>query len=281
MDLGIPSVPVFRKDTTDRNRTSPFAFTGNKFEFRMLGSSQNIALPNTVLNTAVAESFRQFADVLENADNFDTALAKLIQDTFKKHKRILFDGNGYSAEWKEEAAARGLANLPTSVDAYKTFMSPKNVALFSSLGVMSETEMRSREEIYFENYAKIINIEALTMVVMASRDYIPAVERYVAQIADAAAKKMVVCPEISCDVERNIITRLSNSLAKTYGAVEKLTREEEIAASIADAKSRAVYYAENVIPVMNDLRAAVDEMEILTASDLWPVPTYGDMMFRV
>ena len=247
----------------------------------MLGSSQNIALPNTVLNTAVAESFRQFADVLENAKNFDTALAKLIQETFKNHKRILFDGNGYSADWEKEAAARGLANLPTSVDAYKTFMSDKNVALFSSLGVMSETEMRSREEIYFENYAKIINIEALTMIVMASRDYIPAVERYVAQIADAAAKKMSVCPELSCDVERNIVTRLSNSLAKTYDAVQKLTAEEEIAASISDAKSRAVYYAEKVIPVMNDLRAAVDEMEILTASDLWPVPTYGDMMFRV
>ena len=281
MDLGIPTVPVFRKDTTDRNRTSPFAFTGNKFEFRMLGSSQNIALPNTVLNTAVAESFRQFADVLENAKHFDTSLAKLIKETFKKHKRILFDGNGYSADWKKEAAARGLANLPTSVDAYKTFMSEKNVALFSSLGVMSEAEMRSREEIYFENYAKIINIEALTMIVMASRDYIPAVERYIAQIADAAAKKMAVCEDISCGVEKEIITRLTNSLTKTYASIELLKLEETNASSIADAKSRASYYAEKVIPVMDELRAAVDEMEVLTASDLWPVPTYGDMMFRV
>jgi glutamine synthetase len=234
-----------------------------------------------VLNTAVAESFRQFADVLESAKNSDTALAKLIKDTFKKHKRILFDGNGYSPEWEKEAAKRGLANLPTSVDAYKTFMSEKNVALFSSLGVMSETEMRSREEIYFENYAKIINIEALTMTVMASRDYIPAAERYVAQIADAAAKKMAVCPDVSCNTEKDIITRLSNSLSKTYDATQKLSAEEQAAASIADAKERALYYAEKVIPVMNDLRAAVDEMEVLTASDLWPVPTYGDMMFRV
>ena len=155
------------------------------------------------------------------------------------------------------------------------------MALFSSLGVMSEAEMRSREEIYFENYAKIINIEALTMIVMASRDYIPAVERYVAQIADAAAKKMAICQEISCGVEKNIVTRLSNGLSKTYNAIENLTREETVAASIADVKERAVYYAEKVIPVMNELRTAVDEMEVLTASDLWPVPTYGDMMFRV
>jgi glutamine synthetase len=146
---------------------------------------------------------------------------------------------------------------------------------------MSEAELRSREEIYFENYAKIINIEALTMIVMASRDYIPAVERYIAQVADAAAKKMAVCEGISCGLERDIITRLTNSLTKTYAAIELLKSEETIAASIADAKERATYYAEKVIPVMDDLRSAVDEMEVLTASDLWPVPTYGDMMFRV
>ena len=160
-------------------------------------------------------------------------------------------------------------------------MSDKNIELFSSLGVMSETEMRSREEIYFENYAKIINIEALTMIVMASRDYIPAVERYIAQVADTAAKKMAVCPDISCGVEKEIITRLTNSLTKTYATIELLKCEETTAASIADVKERAPYYAEKVIPVMDELRAAVDEMEILTASDLWPVPTYGDMMFRV
>ena len=281
MDLGVPTVPVFRKDTTDRNRTSPFAFTGNKFEFRMVGSSQNIAMPNTVLNTAVAESFRQFADVLEKADDFDTAVAGLIKQTFQAHHRILFDGNGYSEEWEKEAAERGLSNLKTSVDAYKAFMEPKNVELFSSLGVMSEAEMRSREEIYFENYSKIVNIEALTMIVMASRDYIPAVETYVAQIADVAAKKMTVCPEVSCAVEKDIIRRLSSLNATAYRAVERLRRVETEAASIENARDRAECYCTRVIPVMNELRAAVDEMETLTSSKLWPVPTYGDMMFRV
>ncbi len=284
MDLGIPSVPVFRKDTTDRNRTSPFAFTGNKFEFRMLGSSQNIALPNTVLNTAVAESFRQFADVLEStedAEDLDKTVARLIKETFAAHKRIIFDGNGYSEEWQKEAAARGLFNLRTSVDAYKTFMDPKNVALFSSMGVMSETEMRSREEIYFENYSKIVNIEALTMIVMSSRNYIPAVETYIGQIADSAAKKKAVCKGISCAVEEEIVTRLSDLVAKAYRTTETLKAEEALAAGIADARERAEYYCEKVLPLMQELREAVDSMEVLTASDLWPVPTYGDLMFRV
>ena len=281
MDLGIPSVPVFRKDTTDRNRTSPFAFTGNKFEFRMLGSSQNIAMPNTVLNTAVAEIFRQFANTLETAENFDTAVAKLIKETFSAHRRILFDGNGYSEDWEKEAARRGLSNLRTSVDAYKTFMDPKNVALFSSLGVMSEVEMRSREEIYFENYAKIINIEALTMIVMASRDYIPAVEGYIAQIADTATKKMAVCGEASCDVEKSIISRLSEWNSKAFHTVERLREAETEAASIVGAKERAECYCNRVLPLMEELRQAVDAMETLTASKCWPVPTYGDMMFRV
>ncbi len=281
MDLGIPSIPVFRKDTTDRNRTSPFAFTGNKFEFRMLGSSQNIAMPNTVLNTAVAESLRQFADTLEGAINFDVAVAKLIKDTFVAHQRILFDGNGYSEDWEKEAVRRGLLNLKTSVDAYKTFMDPKNVRLFTSLGVMSESEMRSREEIYFENYSKIVNIEALTMIVMASRDYIPAVESYIAQIADVAAKKRAVCEDVSCALEKDIIRRLSDLNAQAYGAVQRLRDAETTAASTENTRERAECYCNRVIPVMAELRAAIDEMETLTASKSWPVPTYGDMMFRV
>ena len=281
MDLGIPSIPVFRKDTTDRNRTSPFAFTGNKFEFRMLGSSQNIAMPNTVLNTAVAESLRQFADTLEDAINFDVAVAKLIKDTFVAHQRILFDGNGYSEDWEKEAVRRGLLNLKTSVDAYKTFMDPKNVRLFTSLGVMSESEMRSREEIYFENYSKIVNIEALTMIVMASRDYIPAVESYIAQIADVAAKKRAVCEDVSCALEKDIIRRLSDLNAQAYGAVQRLRDAETTAASTENTRERAECYCNRVLPIMTELRAAIDEMETLTASKSWPVPTYGDMMFRV
>ena len=281
MDLGIPTVPVFRKDTTDRNRTSPFAFTGNKFEFRMLGSSQNIAMSNTVLNAAVAGSLRTFADELEGAKDLEKSVAKLIKKTFAAHRRILFDGNGYSDEWEKEAAKRGLLNLKTSVDAYKVFMDPKNVALFSSLGVMSETEMRSREEIYFENYAKIVNIEALTMIVMASRDYIPAVETYMAQLADTAAKKLAVCQGVSCTVESNLICRLSDLNAKAFDAVERLRNAETDAASIASARERAECYCSRVLPLMEELRSYVDEMETLTASKYWPVPTYGDMMFRV
>ncbi|MBQ5772640.1 MAG: glutamine synthetase III [Clostridia bacterium] len=281
MDLGIPSVPVFRKDTTDRNRTSPFAFTGNKFEFRMVGSSQNIALPNTVLNTAVAESLRQFADLLENAENVESAAAQLIKDTLAAHKRILFDGNGYSDEWEAEAERRGLLNLRTSVDAYKTFMDEKNVRLFSSLGVMSESEMRSREEIYFENYAKIVNIEALTMVVMASRDYIPAAETYISRLAETATKKRALSPTLSCALEEDLIRRLSALSYEAYCAVEELKKEETAAAAIRDARERAERYCNVVIPVMDKLRRAVDRMEVLTAGQLWPVPTYGDLMFRV
>ena len=281
MDLGIPTVPVFRKDTTDRNRTSPFAFTGNKFEFRMLGSSQNIAMPNTVLNTAVAESFAQFANVLENAENFEVAVAKLIKETFAAHRRIIFDGNGYSDAWEEEAEHRGLLNLRTSVDAYKTFMDPKNVKLFASHGVMSKTEMHSREEIYFENYSKIVNIEALTMIVMATRDYIPAVEAYLAEIADTAIKKKAVLANLPCRVETELLRRLSDLNSKAYAAMEALKAVETEAASIADAKERAECYCNKVLPAMATLRAAIDEMETLTASKYWPVPTYGDMMFRV
>ncbi|MBR7098692.1 MAG: glutamine synthetase III [Clostridia bacterium] len=281
MDLGIPTIPVFRKDTTDRNRTSPLAFTGNKFEFRMPGSSQNIAFPNTVLNTAVAESFRQFADTIEAAENKDAAIAKVIKDTFKAHRRILFDGNGYSEEWEREAERRGLRNLKTSVDAYEAFMEQKNIDLFASFGVMNETEMRSREEIFFENYAKIINIEALTMIVMASRDYIPAVENFIGEIADAAAKKKAVCKGISCAIEEELICQLSELNERAYRTVQELKEIETRAAAMTDVRARAKCYCNEVLPVMQKLRDAVDGMEALTASRCWPVPTYGDMMFRV
>ena len=281
MDLGIPSVPVFRKDTTDRNRTSPFAFTGNKFEFRMVGSSQNIALPNTVLNTAVAESFRLFADRLEKAADTEAEVARLIKETFTAHKRIVFDGNGYSEDWEKEAERRSLLNLKNSVDAYRTFMAEKNVRLFSSLGVMSETEMRSREEIYFENYAKIINIEALTMIVMANREYIPAAEAYIVFVSDAALKRRELLGEDACAVEKEVVRRLSVLVAKAYHTSELLREEETAAASVADPEARAEYYCKKVLPLMRELRSAVDGMEILVASDRWPVPTYGDMMFRV
>ena len=280
MDLGIPSVPTFRKDTTDRNRTSPFAFTGNKFEFRMLGSSQNIALPNVVLNTAVAESFRQFADILESSDDFNSAVAKLIKETFAAHRRIIFDGNGYSYEWEREAAKRGLLNLKNSIDAFKCFNLPKNVELFARHGVMNEIEINSREDILFENYAKVINIEALTMIEMASRDIIPAVNAYMGALAQGANAKEKLVPG-SCAVERDIIEKLSDLCYKAYHKLTKLESAEKLAASITDNVARAEAYRDNVIPSMQKLREYIDEMEKLTASEYWPLPTYGDMMFKV
>ena len=281
MDLGVPTVPTFRKDTTDRNRTSPFAFTGNKFEFRMLGSSQNIAMPNIVLNTAVAESFKQFADVLETAENFDETVNKLIKETFAAHMRILFDGDGYSEEWAREAAIRGLLNLKTSVDAYKYFNHPKNVKLFIDHGVMSEVEINSREEIYFENYSKIVNIEALTMIEMASREIIPAVNAYVAEVSDQATAKLSFMPDVDVSFEKSVISTLSQLNAKAYAALNALKAEESAAAAITDAVERAETYCEKVIPAMEELRSYVDAMEPLTASEYWPMPNYGDLMFRV
>ena len=281
MNLGIPSVPTFTKDTSDRNRTSPFAFTGNKFEFRMLGSSQNISMPNVVLNTAVAESFRQFADVLENAEDFDKALAALIKETFTKHRRIFFNGNGYSEEWEKEAEKRGLSNLKTSVDAFKTFTAEKNVELFSRHGVMSAIEMASREEILYENYAKVINIEAATMIDMAGREIIPAVNAYVAEVAATAAAKTAVIADIDISAETDIMTRLSTLTAKAYQTLNVLREADNEAKRQPAGERMAEYFLEHVIPVMNELRKTVDEMETLTAASYWPMPSYGDLMFSI
>ena len=281
MDLGIPSVPTFRKDTTDRNRTSPFAFTGNKFEFRMLGSSQNIAMPNVVLNTTVAESFRLFADRLEKAEDVKAEVTNILRETFAAHKRIIFDGNGYSEEWENEAARRGLLNLKTSIDAYKTFDAAKNIELFERHGVMSEVEVKSRQEILFENYSKIINIEALTMIEMATRDIIPAVNKYISELANTAALKMQVVENVNCMIERDLVSKLSSLNAKAYMAAGELKKVETEAANTACSVARAEIYANKVIPVMNKLRAYVDEMETMTASEFWPMPNYGDMMFKV
>ena len=281
MDLGVPSLPTFRKDTTDRNRTSPFAFTGNKFEFRMLGSAQNVAMPNVVLNTAVAESLRQFADVLESADNLDEAVAKLIKETFAAHKRIIFDGNGYSEEWENEAKRRGLLNLRSSVDAYKTFDAKKNIELFTRHGVMSEIEVKSRQDILFENYCKIVNIEALTMIEMASRDIIPAVNNYVGDLASSAAAKLAVMPEVSCVVEKDLIAKLSDLNEKAYAKLAELKRAEAIAASVPENAAKAEFYHDKVLPLMAELRTLVDEMETMTASDYWPLPSYSELLFCV
>ncbi len=281
MNLGIPTIPAFRKDTTDRNRTSPFAFTGNKFEFRMPGSSQNIALPNTVLNTAVANSFRAFADEIETSDDRQKAIAKVIKDAFTAHSRILFSGNAYSKEWQREAASRGLAVLKNAVEAFKTFLLPKNIELFSSFGVMSETEMKSREEIFFENYAKVVNIEALTMLQMSFRSYIPAITSYLRELSEAVSARQSVCPDVSATAEMDLIRHLSALSKQAYENSVKLQNEEEKAAKMQDVHARAERYVTRIIPLMKTLRAAIDEAETLTSSAHWPFPAYGDMMLSI
>ena len=280
MSLGVSSVPSIRRDTTDRNRTSPFAFTGNKFEFRMVGSSQNISLPNIVLNTAVAASLREFADRLEEAKSFDNELELLIQDTLRAHQRILFLGNSYSSEWEREAAERGLSNYKTSPEVYAHFTDEKNVALFADFGVMSETEMRSRREIFFENYRKIKNIEALTMIEMTKRDFIPAVSSYISSLTESVMNKRAISDKLDISAEYDIIDRLSTLLARTYSACHELERAENQAQKKA-AEDASFYYVKTVAPRMEALRRAVDEMETLTARDYWPVPTYGDMLFSI
>ncbi len=280
MSLGVKSVPTIRQDTTDRNRTSPFAFTGNKFEFRMVGSSQNIALSNIVLNTAVAEALSDFADKLEETVDFNGSLDKLIADTFRTHSRILFAGNSYSKEWEEEAKARGLSNYRTSPEAYAHFTDEKNINLFGKFGVMSETEMRSRREIFFESYRKIKNIEARTMLEMTIRDIIPAVSKYIGVLSESVNAKLNVSKNINVSAECDLIEKLSDLLSSTYEAYGALERVEKIAVTKADEEA-AFYYKDSVIPKMDALRRLVDSMEVLCAREYWPMPTYGDITFRI
>ena len=275
------TVPTIRKDNTDRNRTSPFAFTGNKFEFRMVGSSQNISLANTVLNTAVAKSFSDFADILEAADDFDKALDKLLRDTFTEHSRILFSGNSYSKEWEEEAKARGLSNFKTSTEAYAHFDDEKNIALFEKFGVMSLTERRSRREIYFANYRKIKNIEAKTMLEMTIRDYIPAVNKYVGDLAASLKNLSAFLPEVKLSEEKKHIERLGDLLAKTYRAYNKLEKLENRAIATENTEDAAFLYSREVDAAMSELRCAVDALEVITAREYWPVPTYGDLTYGI
>ena len=282
MNLGIPSVPTFRKDTTDRNRTSPFAFTGNKFEFRSLGSSQNIAMPNVVLNTAVAKVLSDMADILEKAEDFPAAVATVIKDTLTAHKRIIYNGNGYSQEWMAEAARRGLSNLRTTVESCEVLTSQKAVDLFTRFGVLSSVELRARQEIMLENYAKVLNIEAQTMVLMATRQIIPAVESYITKLGQAAQAKLAVFDGERAHIrmEKELILRLSELNTRTYDAVEALRQADREATSAGNALSVAVAFRDKVVPAMAALRAPVDEMETLVASEDWPLPTYGEIMHK-
>ena len=280
MELGVDVLPCFRKDTTDRNRTSPFAFTGNKFEFRMLGSTASVADPNIVLNTIVAEVLSGFADELEKAEDFTTAINKLVKRTIKEHKRIIFNGNGYSEEWEAEAEKRGLLNLKSTVDALPVLIEQKNIDAFVKHGVYSEVEIRSRYEILLENYSKVINIEALTAVDMVRKNYLPAIGEYVQTLCDAVLAKKAVGVNVAATAETEIITKLSELQAAAYQTVTELEQAERSAAGLIGYE-QAKAYRDNVLPKMQQLRTAIDAAEELTGEDYWPVPSYTDLLFRV
>ena len=279
LDIGVNVTPRFSRDTTDRNRTSPFAFTGNKFEFRSLGSSFSIAGPNIILNTIVGDALRQFADRLEAAEDFNVELNRIVRHTMRDHKRIIFNGNNYSDEWRAEAARRGLLNYPSAVDALPHFTDEKNVALFTRYGIFSETEIRSRRDILLENYIKVIHIEALTMQDMVNRDLLPAILRYTGFLTDNALKKaqlgLTAVPEKAMAEK---LSALSASIVERNALLsDRLLGAADAGALIDEAK----YYKDSVFSVMNELRAVVDETELLMPTDVWPYPTYGKLLFDV
>ena len=282
MKLGVHVLPKFIRDTTDRNRTSPFAFTGNKFEFRMLGSSNSIACSNIMLNAAVAESLRQYADYLEKAEDFEAALHDLIQKTIKAHKRIIFNGNGYDDAWIREATEqRGLLNLRTTPDALPRILEKKNVDMLTSLKVMSEAEIRSRCEIMLDNYRKTVNIEAQTMVDMVRKEILPAVEEYTAKLAGALAAKKAVVPTLTGKYETGLIEKLSGLIDRIDAAAEDLENALTVYHRIEDVTEAANTIRDVIIPKMEALRAPCDEAETCTAADMWPFPTYGELLFGV
>ena len=279
--VGVHTMPKFPKDTTDRNRTSPFAFTNNKFEFRMLGSSASVSGPNTYLNTAVAEVLKQFADELENAENFETALHALIKRVITNHKRIIFNGNGYDDKWLAEAEKRGLLNLKTTPDAMPYFLNEKNITLFTSHKVYTEREMRSRYEILLQSYCKIINIEGKTMLDMAKKEILPAVSEYSQVLGNTILTKKSVCKKLNCSYEMEALKKISDLTASAHQSVQALETALAQTKAITDVTTRAVYYKDAVLTVMDKLRADVDSLEDVVSADYWPVPTYGDLLFGV
>ena len=281
LKIGVDVLPRFFKDTTDRNRTSPFAFTGNKFEFRMPGSTLSMAGPNVVLNTAVAEELRQFADELEGAEDFTAELNELIKRVIKEHKRIIFNGNGYDDAWIEEALRRGLPNLRTTPDCMPAFTSEKSVQLFTSHGVYSKAELQSHYDIKLDNYAKIINIEAQTMLDMSKKDILPAVSAYAKSLADTAAAKKAVSADIDCSYETDTLAKLSGIEACMFAKTAELEKAVIEAKETAGVLETANYYKDHVIPAMNELRVNADELETLTSKAYWPFPSYGDLLFGV
>ena len=279
MKLGVHTLPRFARDTTDRNRTSPFAFTGNKFEFRMVGSSDSIACCNIMLNTAVAESLKQFADELEGADNFESSLHALIQKTIKAHQRIIFNGNGYEDAWLEEAARRGLSNLRTTPDCVPHMLDKKNVEMLTSHKVYTAAELEARCEILMENYCKVVRIEALTMVDMVQKDILPAVEAYSAAVSGAAATKLALDTDTPCNYEKKLVKKLSALADQMDDKAEKLSLAMVKLKMVDGIEEEAATIRDEILPRMNELRVAADEAETVTAAKYWPFPTYGELLF--
>ena len=281
LTTGVATLPDLDKDATDRNRTSPFAFTGNKFEFRMVGSSDSIAPANVVLNTIVAEAFKEAADELEKADDFDTAVHDMIKKLFRDHKRIIFNGNGYSDAWVEEAGRRGLPNIRSMVEAIPALTTDKAVKLYESFGVFTKAELESRAEVEYEAYGKMINIEARTMIDMAGKQIIPAVIKYTTQLAGSLGAVKAACPEADTSVQAELLTETSALLSDMKVALAALIDITEEAAGVEGAETQAHVYHEKVVPAMAALRAPADKLEMIVDKDLWPFPSYGDLMFEV
>ena len=278
---GVATLPNFETDATDRNRTSPFAFTNNKFEFRMVGSSDSIASPNIVLNTIVAESFKEAADILEVSEDFDEAVHDMIKQLFTDHRRIIFNGNGYSKEWVEEAKKRGLSNLPSMIDAIPALVSESSIKLFESFEVFTRKELESRVEIEYEAYSKAINIEAKAMIDIAGKSIIPAVIRYTTRLADSIIKLKTAMADIEPYAQSSILIDVNEHLKSAKLALENLIKLMDDAGEVVGVDSHARYMREVIVPAMEELRKPIDELEMIVDKDLWPMPSYGDLLFEV
>ena len=280
LETGVKAIPDFMMDAADRNRTSPFAFTGNKFEFRMVGSQDSVAQPNVVLNTIVAEAFAEACDELEKAEDFDMAVHDLIKKYATNHERIVFNGDGYSEEWVKEAERRGLPNMKTMVDAIPALNTPKAVALFEKFGVFTKAELDSRVEIEYELYAKEINIEAKAMIDIATKQIIPAVIRYTTVLAKSINEVRMAC-DADVSAQTDILKEVSELLAETKGALGKLEKVTATASKMKQGREQAVYYRDEVTSAMTALRTPVDKLEMLVDKSMWPMPSYGDLIFEV
>ena len=281
MDIGVHTIPPIKKDATDRNRTSPFAFTGNKFEFRKVASSMSIAGANTVLNATVADVLQSMADRMEKADDLDKTVDEIIYETLKEHQKVIFNGNGYSDEWIAEAEKRGLPNVKTMVDATASLLYPKTIEMFERQHVYTKTELESRAEINYEAYAKAINIEAKTMIHMASKEYIPAIISYVTSLGDSINSISAACAEADLSVQKDLLTTCSSLLAKAQTALYALKDADKKANAMEEGKEQAEFFRDTVFTAMAELRAPIDELEMIVDKEYWPVPSYGDMLFEV